>query len=426
VRLPLLVIAFLAIAVPAAAAAPAPSLDSPVNGSATNDSTPAYSGGAGDAPDDSPTVTVKVYAGTSATGEPVQELPVTRMGASWSVVGSPALPDGLYTALAEQSDSVGGFGQSAAATFTIDTTRPETDLTSGPSGPTNDPTPEFAFASSDAAGFICRVYAAGQSSGSAFSGCASPQIAGPLTDGQYVFEAAAVDAAGNQDDSPASRSFLVDTIAPSTTILAGPGDTTVQSATFVFEASEPASFMCRLDGGVWEACRSPDSYSDLALGPHRFEVRASDAAGNAEPGPATRNWQVLQAGGTIPGVDRQALALAAAIVRIRKTVTHVSLRRLARRRALTLKGLRTPAAGTVDFRVTTRVRPRRGHVRRVTLLRARREVSAPGLYSVKARLTRPGRRLARRRAQLLVDLRLAFTDRAGRALWTRVAATMTR
>ena len=286
--------------------------------------------------------------------------------------------------------------------------------------------PVFGFTSSGADHFVCRLYAAGHSADSDFAGCTSPRTTSPLEDGQYVFEAAAVDAAGNKDDSPASRTFVVDTVAPSTSLVAGPGDTPTQDATFVFSASEPATFECRLDQAAWDRCVSPQSYSDLALGPHRFEVRAADEAGNAEASPAARTWQVLKAGGTIPGVEQQAVALAGAIARMRRTLSHTSLRRLYRKRSVTLRGFRTLTAGELECRVTTRIRLRSGRYRRVALLRGRRSAPGAGDYSVAAELTKQGRRLVRRRRQLVVTLRLTFTDRAGRSLWAQMDATMTR
>ena len=51
-------------------------------------------------------------------------------------------------------------------------------------------------------------------------------------------------------------------------------------------------FECRLDGGGWGACSSPKSYSGLGEGNHTFHVRATDAAGNVDPTPATFAWTV--------------------------------------------------------------------------------------------------------------------------------------
>ena len=85
-----------------------------------------------------------------------------------------------------------------------------------------------------------------------------------------------------------------DTTPPETTISAGPSGTTQAiAATFEFGSSEPgSSFECRLDGGAWSSCSSPQSYSSLADGPHTFEARATDKAFNTDPTPASRSWTV--------------------------------------------------------------------------------------------------------------------------------------
>jgi Ca2+-binding RTX toxin-like protein len=81
---------------------------------------------------------------------------------------------------------------------------PETTITSGPEGSTNDATPEFGFGSSEqGATFQCRV------DGEEFRACGSPSTVGPLAFGQHTFEVRAVDSLGNPDQTPASRSFTV-------------------------------------------------------------------------------------------------------------------------------------------------------------------------------------------------------------------------
>jgi hypothetical protein len=288
---------------------------------------------------------------------------------------------------------------------------------------------------------------AGRPASSAAFDCASPYTAQALGDGAYVFEVAAVDSAGNEDASPANRNFSVDTVAPETNITVGPGETTADTAAFVFSSNDADSFECRLDGGPWEPCESPKSYSGVTVGAHTFEVRGSDPAGNLEPTPPAWTWRVVGAGGTAPGsgetapgsggtavrsieiipaVEKQAVALANDIVRIRRTISHAPLRRLRRKHVLRLNRLDTVTAGKLDFRAVARVRPRRGHYRRVPLLVAHREVPTAGTYSLQTRLTKRGRRLVRRRGQLLVDLTLGFTDRAGRSLLAKSAATLGR
>ena len=100
--------------------APVVTLTAPANGATVTSSlTPTFSGAAGNVSGDLATVTVNVYSGSSATGTPVQTLTTTRSGASYSVVASPALTNGTYTAQATQMDSAGNTGSSAANTFTL-------------------------------------------------------------------------------------------------------------------------------------------------------------------------------------------------------------------------------------------------------------------------------------------------------------------
>ena len=193
--------------------APSVTLTSPANGSFTSDVTPSLSGGAGAAPGDSTSVTVKIWSGTSTAGAPLHTLVVTRSGASWSTT-APTLTEGTYTAKAEQSDDASNAGSSSASTFTIDTTAPNTTIDSGPSGTVAVNDASFSFSSLDgSASFQCQL------DGGGFSACSSPKPYTGLSDGAHSFEARAVDAAGNVDPTPAQGSWTVDTAAPAVTLV---------------------------------------------------------------------------------------------------------------------------------------------------------------------------------------------------------------
>jgi hypothetical protein len=124
-------------------------------------------------------------------------------------------------------------------------------------------------------------------------------------DGAHILEVSAGispfgDGLVYHDQTPANRSWTVDSVPPDTSISTGPPSaTTDSSATLTFSGADPApgtamTYECRLDGGQWSRCDTGESQlSSLALGPHRFEVRATDAAGNVDLSPAIRDWNVI-------------------------------------------------------------------------------------------------------------------------------------
>ncbi|HEX9005557.1 MAG TPA: putative Ig domain-containing protein, partial [Blastocatellia bacterium] len=92
--------------------------------------------------------------------------------------------------------------------------------------------------------------------------------------------------------------YTIDKDAPDTTITSNPvNPTNSTSATFTFTGNDGsgvgvAGFECKLDGGSFAACTSPQSYTGLADGQHTFQVRAIDTLGNADQTPATYMWTV--------------------------------------------------------------------------------------------------------------------------------------
>ena len=88
---------------------------------------------------------------------------------------------------------------------TVDTTPPETTITSGPSGSVSGTTATFEFTSSEqGSAFQCQLLGLE----SAPTGCTSPQsYSGLKAATQYTFSVWATDAPGNTDDTPATRTF---------------------------------------------------------------------------------------------------------------------------------------------------------------------------------------------------------------------------
>jgi hypothetical protein len=200
------------------------------------------------------------------------------------------LSDGGHTFYVRAIDRAHNADLTAASrAFTLDTHAPDTHITTGPTGLINDRTPAFSFASTEPGStFQCKV------DGGSFGNCSSPRVTSPLGDGVHTFSVRAVDKAGNMDASPASRSFSVDATPPNTTIVSGPSGTTSDTTpTFVFKSSESGgSFQCKLDSGPLVSCSSPRTTAPLSNGGHTFSVRATDGAGNTDPSPAVRSFNV--------------------------------------------------------------------------------------------------------------------------------------
>jgi hypothetical protein len=192
-------------------------------------------------------------------------------------------------------------GDAGAVTLNyVDNKIPNTTITAGPSGATNDATPTFKFKSSlTGSSFQCRF------DGHAFAPCSGPAgthtPSASLTDGPHTF---AVKASKNgvPDPTPATRTFSIDTHRPQTSITAGPtGLTHDNTPTFKFSSSEAGStFQCviRVAGGngSFGACSGPGASHTpslpLAKGNYVFSVRARDKAGNTDSSPASRSFTV--------------------------------------------------------------------------------------------------------------------------------------
>jgi hypothetical protein len=162
-----------------------------------------------------------------------------------------------------------------------DITPPDTQLTGGPAGLTNDNTPVFTFRSGPDATFECQV------DGGAFQACSSPFATTPLPDGSHTFTVRATDPVYNVEPNPPTRTFTVDTKAPDTTLIKKPHKRLfTQKVKFKFVSTEGgAKFQCQLDNLPWRNCSSPFRYQ-VQVGKHRLLVRAVDGAGNTDASPA--------------------------------------------------------------------------------------------------------------------------------------------
>src|SRR5205823_6358468 len=121
-------------------------------------------------------------------------------GGSWSPSTTPhsaatALGEGSHTFDVRATDPAGNTDPAPASqTWTIDLTPPNTTIDSAPPASDNDPTPTFAFSSSEPGStFECRV------DGGGWSACTSPHTTAALGEGSHTFDVRATDPAGNTD-----------------------------------------------------------------------------------------------------------------------------------------------------------------------------------------------------------------------------------
>jgi CSLREA domain-containing protein len=138
----------------------------------------------------------------------------------------------------------------------------------------------------------------------AFVGCQSPWQVPIVEDGFFTFEVRAIDRAGNVDPTPAQHVFggVADVTPPQTVFLETPPDPSFSnSATFTVSAIDdqtPPEFMeyeCRidtLDPEAWLECTNPVVFTNLAIGSHTVQARATDGADNVDPSPASYTWTV--------------------------------------------------------------------------------------------------------------------------------------
>jgi RHS repeat-associated protein len=120
-----------------------------------------------------------------------------------------------------------------------------------------------------------------------------------VAEGVHTLAVSAADRAGNAQTL--TRTLTVDTTPPTTRITGGPTQLALGTiGTFTFTGDDNLTptpqlqFAWRMDAGPWSAYATVTSavFSSLALGAHRFDVRARDLAGNEDPRPARRVFTV--------------------------------------------------------------------------------------------------------------------------------------
>jgi len=178
--------------------------------------------------------------------------------------------------------------------------------------------------------------------------------------------------------------------SPRRAIESGPdGETTERRPEFTFAADEAgSSFECRFDEASFAACSGATSErpaADLSFGPHAFEVRAIDEAGNAGPA-AARAFTVTEKVNP-PDGHRPTLGFGKV--------------KLNRKKGFAVLPARVNQPGTVALLKSKAVKPQRK--------------KAHGPSTVRLRVAAKGKALRklRRRGKVKVVARVRFTVSAG-------------
>ncbi len=146
-----------------ATAAPSVTITSPAGGSVSKETAPIFSGTGEEL---AGVVTLHVYSGTTAEGTPLRTLSTTLfgLGGVWSLGPVEPLEDGLYTATAEQTNSLLQRGISAPMSFRVDTVAPVVTLEQPQPAPGEDD-PSFTGTASDIEPVTVQIHAGHSAAG---------------------------------------------------------------------------------------------------------------------------------------------------------------------------------------------------------------------------------------------------------------------
>jgi hypothetical protein len=142
-----------------------------------------------------------------APGPPAETVTAT---ASWATT---TVADGAHTLGATASDPAGNRG-TASRVVIVDNTAPDTAITAGPSGDVGETTLTITFAGTDnltEAANLQFAWRLDRGAFTAFSPAVTATLTG-MTEGAHTVEVKARDLAGNEDPTPAARTFTVGTL----------------------------------------------------------------------------------------------------------------------------------------------------------------------------------------------------------------------
>ena len=171
---------------------------------------------------------------------------------------------------------------------------PTATIDSGPAAgsTTADSTPTFAMSSSRicSPAFDCSI------DGGATTSCSSPYTPAVLSEGTHTIAVRALGEISNPGTA-ATRTFTVDTLAPTTTVSGGSrfkAKGRTARVSFVFGSDDPAAtFACKVTTTGYKPC-SKNFSARLKPGRYKLYAVASDAVGNQDATPAVKSFRVVR------------------------------------------------------------------------------------------------------------------------------------
>jgi hypothetical protein len=200
--------------------------------------------------------------------------------------GLPGLADGAHVLSAVATDLAGNASGATQRTVTVDTTPPETTITSGPPNPSAEGDATFRFTASETgATFECSV------DGAPFASCDSPYST-TVEGGDHTFAVRAIDPAGNTDPTEATSQWTVNTSLPEPPAITSPSDgsRSPSSTLTVAGTAQPDVAIDLRDGSSPAGSTTADAQggwtlqlAGLADGSHTLTATASNGGGTSAP-----------------------------------------------------------------------------------------------------------------------------------------------